>query len=125
MQGAQQTAKQIWQQDGFRGYYRGFGTVVFGTLPARVVSTAGLLPVLTLRTPWRAFSSWRQCLAASVCLAMLQPLLPMATLPASNAMSCQAHAKHKALHHLIPLHQVPAPHANHPIPPSPQSVHTS
>jgi hypothetical protein len=40
-QGTKQMALQIWHQDGVRGYYRGFGTVVFGTMPARVVRAPG------------------------------------------------------------------------------------
>ncbi|KAK9811231.1 hypothetical protein WJX72_000390 [[Myrmecia] bisecta] len=37
LRGAQQTAQQIWRYDGIRGFYRGFGTVIFGAIPARGV----------------------------------------------------------------------------------------
>jgi len=36
-QGAAQTAAGILRTDGIRGLYRGFGTVIFGTIPARGV----------------------------------------------------------------------------------------
>ena len=39
LQGAAQTASAILRTDGIRGLYRGFGTVVFGTIPARGVRT--------------------------------------------------------------------------------------
>lgn len=35
--GSCQTAASIFRQDGVRGFYRGFGTVVFGTIPGRTV----------------------------------------------------------------------------------------
>ena len=38
MQGAKETAKIILRTDGIPGLYRGFGTVVFGAIPARIVS---------------------------------------------------------------------------------------
>lgn len=37
LQGAAQIARNIVRHDGFRGLYRGFGTVVIGVLPARGV----------------------------------------------------------------------------------------
>ena len=37
LQGAAQTAAGILRTDGIRGLYRGFGTVIFGTIPARGV----------------------------------------------------------------------------------------
>ena len=37
VQGAAQTAAAILRTDGIRGLYRGFGTVIFGTIPARGV----------------------------------------------------------------------------------------
>ena len=37
LQGAAQTASAILRTDGIRGLYRGFGTVIFGTIPARGV----------------------------------------------------------------------------------------
>ena len=38
MQGARETARIILRTDGVPGLYRGFGTVVFGAIPARIVS---------------------------------------------------------------------------------------
>lgn len=38
LQGAKETAKIILRTDGVPGLYRGFGTVVFGAIPARIVS---------------------------------------------------------------------------------------
>jgi solute carrier family 25 protein 44 len=35
--GARQTARDVLSRDGVRGFYRGFGTVVFGTIPGRSV----------------------------------------------------------------------------------------
>lgn len=47
MQGAKQTAQAIIRKDGVSGLYRGFGTVVFGAIPARIVSLFHfLLPLL-------------------------------------------------------------------------------
>lgn len=37
LRGSMQTASAIWRADGPRGFYRGFGTVVFGTIPGRTV----------------------------------------------------------------------------------------
>ncbi len=37
MQGAAQVARQVVAADGVRGLYRGFGTVILGIVPARVV----------------------------------------------------------------------------------------
>ncbi|GBF92603.1 mitochondrial carrier protein [Raphidocelis subcapitata] len=37
IRGSCQTAAAIWRADGVRGFYRGFGTVVFGTIPGRTV----------------------------------------------------------------------------------------
>ena len=31
------TTKQIWKASGLPGFYRGYGTVIFGTIPARLV----------------------------------------------------------------------------------------
>lgn len=38
MQGVRQTAIDVWKVDGVRGFYRGFGTVMLGTIPGRSVS---------------------------------------------------------------------------------------
>ena len=38
VQGVRETARSILAQDGIRGLYRGFGTVMLGAVPARVVS---------------------------------------------------------------------------------------
>ncbi|KAK9864247.1 hypothetical protein WJX84_002434 [Apatococcus fuscideae] len=35
LSGSAKMARQIWQADGLRGFYRGFGTIVFGAIPAR------------------------------------------------------------------------------------------
>lgn len=43
MQGAKETAKIILRTDGVSGLYRGFGTVVFGAIPARIVSQLGAM----------------------------------------------------------------------------------
>lgn len=40
LQGAQATAAAIVRADGIRGLYRGFGTTIFGLVPARGVSSA-------------------------------------------------------------------------------------
>jgi hypothetical protein len=40
--GSCQTASAIWRADGVRGFYRGFGTVVFGTIPGRTVYLTAL-----------------------------------------------------------------------------------
>lgn len=46
-QGLKMTAHNISRNDGIAGFYRGFGTVVFGTIPARMVSALyALLSVL-------------------------------------------------------------------------------
>ncbi|KAI8477091.1 MAG: mitochondrial substrate carrier [Monoraphidium minutum] len=37
LSGSVQTATAIWRADGLRGFYRGFGTVIFGTIPGRTV----------------------------------------------------------------------------------------
>lgn len=37
LQGARQTASTVYRQEGVAGFYRGFGTVICGTIPARVV----------------------------------------------------------------------------------------
>ena len=37
LQGARQTASTVYRQEGIAGFYRGFGTVICGTIPARVV----------------------------------------------------------------------------------------
>lgn len=37
LQGSAKMARQVWQADGIRGFYRGFGTIVFGAIPARGV----------------------------------------------------------------------------------------
>ena len=37
VQGVRETARSILAQDGIRGLYRGFGTVMLGAVPARVV----------------------------------------------------------------------------------------
>ena len=39
MQGAAQVARDLWRHEGLRGLYKGFGTVVIGILPARMVRT--------------------------------------------------------------------------------------
>lgn len=36
-QGAKQVTTELWAAEGLRGFYKGMGTVIFGTLPARVV----------------------------------------------------------------------------------------
>ena len=38
LQGAKETARAILKTDGISGLYRGFGTVVFGAIPSRIVS---------------------------------------------------------------------------------------
>lgn len=45
LQGAQATAAAIVRADGVRGLYRGFGTTIFGLVPARGVSIWGFLAV--------------------------------------------------------------------------------
>ncbi len=45
MQGAKETAKAILRTDGVSGLYRGFGTVVFGAIPARIVSASAAVTV--------------------------------------------------------------------------------
>ncbi|KAK9836519.1 hypothetical protein WJX74_002116 [Apatococcus lobatus] len=35
LSGSAKMARQVWQADGIRGFYRGFGTIVFGAIPAR------------------------------------------------------------------------------------------
>ena len=37
LSGTKQTAVNIWQREGVKGFYRGFGTVVFGTIPSRSI----------------------------------------------------------------------------------------
>lgn len=37
LSGTKQTVVNIWKQDGVKGFYRGFGTVIFGTIPARSI----------------------------------------------------------------------------------------
>lgn len=37
LSGTAQVARLIWQRDGPRGFYRGFGTVLFGTIPSRTL----------------------------------------------------------------------------------------
>ncbi len=37
-QGMKQTVTSIWKAEGVPGFYRGFATVIFGTIPARMVS---------------------------------------------------------------------------------------
>ena len=37
MQGAAHVARELVRHDGIRGLYKGFGTVIVGVLPARVV----------------------------------------------------------------------------------------
>ena len=39
LQGAAQVARDLFRQEGVRGLYKGFGTVVIGILPARMVSS--------------------------------------------------------------------------------------
>ncbi|KAF5830214.1 mitochondrial carrier domain-containing protein [Dunaliella salina] len=41
-QGTKQTAKMVWQSEGIPGFYRGFATVVFGTIPARTIYLTSL-----------------------------------------------------------------------------------
>lgn len=41
-QGTKQTARLIWKADGVRGFYRGFTTIMFGAIPARVVYLGSL-----------------------------------------------------------------------------------
>jgi len=40
LQGTRQTASMVWRREGVPGFYRGFSTVVFGTIPARAVRGA-------------------------------------------------------------------------------------
>jgi hypothetical protein len=40
--GSRYIARQIWKDEGIRGFYRGFGTVVFGTMPARTIYLTSL-----------------------------------------------------------------------------------
>jgi len=41
-QGTKQTAKMVWKSEGVPGFYRGFATVVFGTIPARTIYLTSL-----------------------------------------------------------------------------------
>eukprot|EP00210_Caulerpa_lentillifera_P006051 g5783.t1 len=36
-QGASAVASEVWRNEGIRGFYKGFGTVVVGTIPSRIV----------------------------------------------------------------------------------------
>jgi Mitochondrial carrier protein len=49
LQGAQATAAAIVRADGVRGLYRGFGTTIFGLVPARGVSSTLWKPALWRR----------------------------------------------------------------------------
>eukprot|EP00775_Hariotina_reticulata_P006117 gene6117-6356_t len=40
--GSRYIARHIWKDEGIRGFYRGFGTVVFGTIPARTIYLTSL-----------------------------------------------------------------------------------
>lgn len=37
LSGTRHVAQQIWQHEGIKGFYRGFGTVLFGTIPGRTI----------------------------------------------------------------------------------------
>lgn len=43
MQGAKETAQIILRTDGLPGLYRGFGTVVLGAIPSRIVSDENVI----------------------------------------------------------------------------------
>lgn len=41
LSGTRFIAQQIWSHEGLKGFYRGFGTVVFGTIPGAAAAGAG------------------------------------------------------------------------------------
>ena len=66
VQGVRETARSILAQDGVRGLYRGFGTVMLGAVPARVVCS---LPCSLTWRPVRAhadFASLHMAFQASI-----------------------------------------------------------
>ena len=50
-QGAAQVAKDLVRHDGVRGLYKGFGTVIVGIIPARVVSASPVAVIGSSKGP--------------------------------------------------------------------------
>lgn len=57
LEGARQTALTLWRLNGIQAFYKGFGTVVVGTLPARVVYMSAL--EMTKSTLRSVLSHWK------------------------------------------------------------------
>ena len=75
VQGVRETARSILAQDGIRGLYRGFGTVMLGAVPARVVSSLPCNLTGRPERPMLALLAFTCCLLSIHCYsAMHRPL---------------------------------------------------